>query len=74
MDKELKKLALWLQNVDKYDFGYDTYTGGVLEDVIAKSQVAVCHKIADYIDEILDEKYQSHIDPLKRDNALHDKI
>ena len=74
MEREFKKLSEWLQNVDKYDFGYDTYSGGILEEKIAKSQAEVCSKIGDYIEEILHEKYQSHTDPLKRDNALHNKI
>tara|TARA_R110001592_G_scaffold294625_2_gene564459 strand:- start:851 stop:1060 length:210 start_codon:yes stop_codon:yes gene_type:complete len=53
MEKELRRLSIWLQNMDDSDFGYDPYTHGVLEEKIAQSQVCVCNKIGEYIEEIL---------------------
>jgi len=49
----LEILAQWLQQVTTSDFGYDVYRDGKLEDAIAQSQVEICNKIGDYIEEIL---------------------
>ncbi len=59
MEKELRKLSLWLKSADKYEFGYDSTYDGVLEERIAKSQEEVCHKIGEYIEEILDMKKEN---------------
>ena len=53
MKDRLKLLAQWLKNVTPSDFGYDIYRDGKLEDVIAHSQVEVCDRIGNYIEEIL---------------------
>ena len=53
MKDRLELLAQWLKNVTPSDFGYDIYRDGKLEDVIAQSQVEVCDRIGNYIEEIL---------------------
>jgi len=53
MEQKLKLLAQWLKDVTTSDFGYDVYSDGKLEDAITQSQVEVCNKIGDYIEEIL---------------------
>lgn len=57
MEKKLKTLAKWLQEVTTSDFGYDAYNSitiiGRLESAIAESQVETCNKIGDYLEEIL---------------------
>ena len=35
------------------DFGYSMYRDGKLEDAVTQSQIEVCNKIGDYIEEIL---------------------
>ena len=50
---KLKKLSEWLKLVGTSDFGYDVYTDGILESKIAQSQVDVCNKIGEYLEEIL---------------------
>jgi len=54
MEQKLKMLAEWLSEVEKSDFGYDSYSDGKLEDAIAQSQVEVCNKIGSYLEEILE--------------------
>lgn len=56
MENKLRRLADMLTNVDSGDFHYDSYHSGVLEESLVQSQIEVCHKIAEYIIEILDEK------------------
>ncbi len=56
MEKELRKLSVWLKSADKYEFGYDSTYDGILEEKIAQSQQEVCHKIGEYIEEILEIK------------------
>ena len=53
MKNRLELLAQWLKNVTPSDFGYDMYRDGKLEDAIAHSQVEVCDRIGNYIEEIL---------------------
>ena len=53
MKNRLKLLAQWLKNVTTSDFGYDVYRDGKLESSIAESQVEVCDRIGNYIEEIL---------------------
>ena len=64
MEKKLKTLAIWLSNVEKSDFGYDTYSDGKLEDAIAQSQADVCLQIGSYLEEILamnDEQIETEL-------------
>ena len=64
MEKKLKILAIWLSNVEKSDFGYDSYSDGKLEDAIAQSQVDVCLQIGSYLEEILamnDEQIETEL-------------
>jgi len=56
MEQELRMLSVWLKSADKYDFGYDSTYSGILEEKIAQSQQEVCHKIGEYIEEILEMK------------------
>ena len=53
MKDRLELLAQWLKNVTPSDFGYDVYRDGKLEDAVTQSQIEVCNKIGDYIEEIL---------------------
>ena len=53
MKDRLELLAQWLKNVTTSDFGYDIYRDGKLESSIAESQVEVCDRIGNYIEEIL---------------------
>ena len=53
MKNRLELLAKWLKNVTPSDFGYDIYRDGKLEDAIAQSQVEVCDRIGNYLEEIL---------------------
>ena len=53
MKDRLELLAQWLKNVTTSDFGYDVYRDGKLESSIAESQVEVCDRIGNYIEEIL---------------------
>ena len=53
MEKKLETLAEWLSKVEKSNFHYDSYSSGKLEDAIAQSQVEVCNKIGDMLEEIL---------------------
>ena len=53
MEDRIKLLAKWLNNVETSDFYYDSYTSGKLESTIADSQVEVCNKIGNYLEEIL---------------------
>lgn len=67
MEKKLKTLAKWLQEVTISDFGYDAYNSyniGRLESAIAESQVETCNKIGDYLEEILamsDEQIETEL-------------
>jgi len=54
MEQKLKTLAIWLKNIEKSDFGYDSYSDGKLEDAIAQSQAEVCLQIGSYLEEILE--------------------
>ena len=49
----LEILSKWLQEVTTSDFGYDIYRDGKLEDAVTQSQIEVCNKIGEYIEEIL---------------------
>jgi len=53
MKDRLKILAQWLKNMEPSDFGYCMYRDGKLEDAVTQSQIEVCNKIGDYIEEIL---------------------
>ena len=53
MEDKLKILAQWLKNMEPSDFGYSMYRDGKLEDAVTQSQIEVCNKIGDYIEEIL---------------------
>ena len=53
MKDRLKILAQWLKNMEPSDFGYNMYRDGKLEDAVTQSQIEVCNKIGDYIEEIL---------------------
>ena len=53
MKDRLELLAQWLKNVTTSDFGYDVYRDGKLESSIAESQVEICDRIGNYIEEIL---------------------
>ena len=53
MKDRLELLTQWLKNVTTSDFGYDVYRDGKLESSIAESQVEVCDRIGNYIEEIL---------------------
>ena len=53
MKNRLELLAQWLKKVTSSDFGYDIYRDGKLESSIAESQVEVCDRIGNYIEEIL---------------------
>ena len=53
MEDRLKILAQWLKNMEPSDFGYNMYRDGKLEDAVTQSQIEVCNKIGDYIEEIL---------------------
>ena len=53
MEDRIKLLAKWLNNVETSDFYYDSSTSGKLESTIVDSQVEVCNKIGDYLEEIL---------------------
>ena len=64
MEQKLKTLAIWLSNVEKSDFGYDSYSDGKLEDAIAQSQADVCLQIGSYLEEILamnDEQIETEL-------------
>ena len=68
MEKKLKTLAKWLQEVTTSDFGYDAYNSyniGRLESAIAESQVETCNKIGDYLEEILEMNPDQLKDNLK---------
>ena len=49
----LEILSKWLQEVTTSDFGYCMHRDGKLEDAVTQSQIEVCNKIGDYIEEIL---------------------
>ena len=53
MEDRIKLLAKWLNNIETSDFYYDSSTSGKLESTIVDSQVEVCNKIGDYLEEIL---------------------
>ena len=53
MKDRLELLAQWLQKVTTDDFYYDASRDGRLESAIAESQVEVCDRIGNYIEEIL---------------------
>ena len=53
MEDRIKLLAKWLNNVETSDFYYDSSTSGKLESTIVDSQVEVCNKIGDMLEEIL---------------------
>ena len=53
MEDRIKLLAKWLNNMETSDFYYDSSTSGKLESTIVDSQVEVCNKIGDYLEEIL---------------------
>ena len=53
MEDKIKLLAKWLNNVETSDFYYDSSTSGKLESTIVDSQIEVCNKIGDYLEEIL---------------------
>ena len=53
MEDRIKLLAKWLNNVETSDFYYDSSTSGKLESTIVDSQIEVCNKIGDYLEEIL---------------------
>ena len=53
MEDRIKLLAKWLNNVETSDFYYDSSTSGKLESTIVDSQVEVCNKIGNYLEEIL---------------------
>jgi len=64
MEQKLKTLAIWLKNIEKSDFGYDSYSDGKLEDAIAQSQAEVCLQIGSYLEEILamsDEQIETEL-------------
>ena len=52
MEDRIKLLAKWLNNVETSDFYYDSSTSGKLESTIVDSQIEVCNKIGDYLEEI----------------------
>jgi hypothetical protein len=56
MKDRIYRLKEMLENVDSLDFHYDSYNSGKLEEIIANAQVEVCHKIASYIEEIIEEE------------------
>ena len=56
MKDRIYRLKEMLENVDRDSFHYDCYKYGKLEYMIVQSQVEVCHKIASYIEEILDDE------------------
>ena len=56
MKDRIYRLKEMLENVDSDSFHYDSYHSGRLEEMIVQSQVEVCHKIASYIEEILDDE------------------
>ena len=64
MKDRLELLAQWLKNVTPSDFGYDDYRDGKLESSIAESQVEVCDRIGNYIEEILSYNYEQIKDEL----------
>jgi len=53
MEDRIKLLAKWLNNIETSDFYYDSSTSGKLESTIVDSQIEVCNKIGDYLEEIL---------------------
>mgnify|MGYP003636947612 FL=1 len=53
MEDRIKLLAKWLNNVETSDFYYDSSTSGKLESTIVDSQIEVCNKIGDMLEEIL---------------------
>ena len=64
MEQKLKTLAIWLKNIEKSDFGYDSYSDGKLEDAIAQSQAETCNIIGGYLEEILamsDEQIETEL-------------
>ena len=60
MKDRIYRLKEMLENIDSGDFHYDSYHSGILEEMIVKSQVEVCHKIASYIEEIIDEEKKEY--------------
>ena len=56
MKDRIYRLKEMLERVDSLDFHYDSYHSGKLEEMIANAQVEVCHKIASYIEEIIEEE------------------
>ncbi len=56
MKDRIYRLKEMLENVDSDDFHYDSYHSGRLEEMIVQSQIEVCHKIASYIEEIIEEE------------------
>lgn len=56
MQDRIHKLKGMLENVDSGDFHYDSYHSGRIEEMIVQSQVEVCHKIASYLEEIIEEE------------------
>ncbi len=56
MQDRIYKLKEMLENVDSGSFHYDSYHSGRLEEMIVQSQVEICHKIASYIEEIIEQE------------------
>ena len=53
MKDRIKLLAKWLNNADSSTFYYDSERSGKLEYEIMQTQVEVCNKIGDMLEEIL---------------------
>ena len=77
MEDRIKLLAKWLNNVETSDFYYDSSTSGKLESTIVDSQIEVCNKIGDYLEEILqmnEKQLQDNLEQPKRVRILWDNI